>query len=52
VKEKLTLLKKAANNGENLVPYVIECVKEYATIGEICDALKEEFGEYKEPVIF
>jgi methylmalonyl-CoA mutase N-terminal domain/subunit len=52
VKEKLTFLKRAAKNGENLVPYVIECVKEYATIGEICDALKEEFGGYEEPIIF
>ncbi len=36
----------------NLVPPVIEAVKNYATVGEICDALRAVWGEYKEPTIF
>jgi methylmalonyl-CoA mutase N-terminal domain/subunit len=31
------------------MPYILECVRAYATLGEICDALKEVFGEYHEP---
>ncbi len=36
----------------NLVPAVIEAARAYATIGEICDALREVWGEYREPSIF
>ncbi|WP_027964538.1 acyl-CoA mutase large subunit family protein [Halalkalibacillus halophilus] len=43
----LSSLKQAAtNNKENLMPYIIECVKAYATIGEICNVLRDEFGEF------
>jgi methylmalonyl-CoA mutase N-terminal domain/subunit len=52
VKEKLRDLRKAAANGENLMPRIIECVRAYATLGEMCNTLKEEFGEYHEPIIF
>lgn len=52
VKETLKLLRKAAADGENLMPRIIDCVREYATIGEICNTLKEEFGIYHEPIIF
>jgi methylmalonyl-CoA mutase N-terminal domain/subunit len=34
------------------MPFIIQAVKEYATIGEICDTLREVFGEYKPPSIF
>lgn len=43
-------LKKAARNEEPLMPMIIEAVKVYATVGEICGAMKEVFGEYKEPI--
>lgn len=36
----------------NLVPPVIEAIRAYATVGEICDALREVWGEYREPSIF
>ena len=36
----------------NLVPSVIEATQAYATIGEVCDALREVWGEYREPSIF
>ncbi|MGQ9665195.1 MAG: acyl-CoA mutase large subunit family protein [bacterium] len=52
VKEKLKDLRKAAANGENLMPFILECVRAYATLGEMCNTLKEEFGVYREPIIF
>lgn len=52
VKESLLLLRKAAREGENLMPPILQAVKAYATIGEIVDSLREEFGEYKEPPLF
>ncbi|MEM0096742.1 MAG: methylmalonyl-CoA mutase family protein [Candidatus Bathyarchaeia archaeon] len=53
VRETLDRLRKAAEKeDENLMPYIIEAVKEYATLGEICDVLREVFGEYKPPTIF
>ncbi len=52
VKESLKLLRKAAVDGENLMPRIIDCVREYTTIGEMCNTLKEEFGIYHEPIIF
>jgi methylmalonyl-CoA mutase N-terminal domain/subunit len=39
-------LKKCAQGNDNLMPPVMEAVKCYATLGEICDALREVFGEY------
>lgn len=36
----------------SLMPCIIEAVKEYATLGEICDSLREVYGEYKPPSIF
>ena len=53
VKEVLSKLRVAAERENvNLMPFVIEAVKEYATLGEICDTLREVFGEYKPPSIF
>jgi len=45
-------LKKAAEGDENLMPYILDCVHSYATLGETCDVLREVFGEYKEPAIY
>lgn len=44
-------LQEAASCHENLMPYLIEAVKAKATLGEICSALKEVFGTYREPVV-
>jgi methylmalonyl-CoA mutase N-terminal domain/subunit len=46
VKNSLDQIKKAAEKDENLMPLILEAVKAEATIGEICDALREVFGEY------
>ena len=52
VKETLKHLRDAAENGENLMPRIIDCVREYTTLGEMCGTLKEVFGIYHEPIIF
>lgn len=44
-------LQEAASCGENVMPYLIEAVKAKATLGEICAALKEVLGTYREPVV-
>ncbi len=44
-------LQEAAACSENVMPYLIEAVKAKATLGEICAALKEVFGTYREPVV-
>lgn len=52
VRERLSDLKKAAEGDINLMPFILKCVKAYATLGEIMDSLKEVFGEYKEPITY
>jgi methylmalonyl-CoA mutase N-terminal domain/subunit len=47
VSESLTRVKSAAQNQENVVPSIIDAVKTYATVGEICDALRDVYGEYE-----
>jgi len=52
VKEALEEIRKAAKDESvNLMPKILEAVKVYATLGEICDVLREEFGEYTESII-
>ncbi|MFC4542077.1 methylmalonyl-CoA mutase [Halosolutus amylolyticus] len=43
----LEALREAARSEENLMPYIIDAVKVYATVGEICNVLRDEFGEYQ-----
>lgn len=52
VQKQLNHLKEAARRGENIMPKMIDTVKTYATIQEICDVLREEFGIYKERQVF
>jgi methylmalonyl-CoA mutase N-terminal domain/subunit len=47
VKQSLANLVAAARANENLLPALIESVKAYATIGEICEALRGVYGTYK-----
>ena len=47
VASELARLKKAAEGSENLMPYLIDAARTYATLGEICDVLREVFGEYE-----
>jgi methylmalonyl-CoA mutase N-terminal domain/subunit len=48
----LNRLEAAAAGRENLMPFIIDAVKAYATVGEICGVLKGVFGEYREPALF
>jgi len=52
VKDALGKLRRIAEKDENLMPPIIEAVKEYATLGEICDVLRQVYGEYRAPTIF
>ncbi len=47
VSQSLEKLKEAAGMDTNLVPLVLECVKNLATLGEISDVLREVFGRYE-----
>ncbi len=49
VKKSLENLKNVAKGSENTMPALLECVRCYTTEGEICDVLREVFGEYTEP---
>src|SRR6185503_3114456 len=49
VTNALEKLKQAATNDENTMPATIEAVRVYATLGEICSALRDVYGIYEEP---
>ncbi|HEY7792178.1 MAG TPA: methylmalonyl-CoA mutase family protein [Vicinamibacterales bacterium] len=52
VQRALDAMKKAAASTENVMPPLIDAVRAYATVGEMCDALREVWGEYEEvPII-
>ena len=51
VEKKLKLIKKACHEKQNLVPLIIDAALEYATLGEIVDAMKSHFGEWQEKSI-
>ena len=52
VKKCLGEIRKASQNGENLMPHIINAVREYTTIQEICDVWREVFGKYTDPGYF
>ena len=45
-------LEKAARDEKNVMPYLLECCKHYATMGEMTKVFKEVYGEFKEPSLF
>jgi len=52
VNNKLEALRQAAKDSSvNLMPYILDAVKTYATLGEICNVLREVFGEYEQSII-
>lgn len=51
VNEVLSRVRDVARSSQNIMPVLIEAVKAYATVGEISDALRDVFGEYREPNI-
>jgi len=52
VKNTLKDLQRAARDKENLMPYILDCVREYAALGEIMDTMAEVYGRYQEPITF
>jgi methylmalonyl-CoA mutase, N-terminal domain len=51
VSSRLEALRQAASGSENLMPYILEAVSAYATLGETCDVLRRVFGEYRLPAL-
>lgn len=52
VREKLEALHQAAIDEKNLMPYVLDCARNYVTLGEMVDELKKVYGVYEESIVF
>src|SRR6266851_1717898 len=52
VERALDSLRIAAQRGDNTMPATIEAVRAYATLGEICSALRDVYGIYEEPAFW
>jgi len=52
LEDALAQLRHDAERDQNLMPPIIQAVKEYATLGEICNVLREIYGEYRAPTVF
>jgi methylmalonyl-CoA mutase N-terminal domain/subunit len=52
VQEALDGLRKASEGTDNVVPHVVNAVRAYASVGEICNVWRDVFGEWEEPKIF
>ena len=50
-KESLQQVEEAARSGANIMPYIVRAVEAHATVGEISDAMRKVFGEYRETVV-
>ena len=52
VSQALQKLESASRAGrDNLMPYIVEAVRAYATLGEMCNVLRGVYGEYREPAL-
>jgi len=51
VEQRLAELRAAATGAANMMPAILDCVRAYATLGEMCDVLREVFGVYRETVV-
>lgn len=47
----LKALEKACHGSENVMPYLLEAVNSYCTLGEVCDVMRDVFGEYREQAV-
>ena len=52
VERSLKNVRAAANGTDNTMPSLIEAVENYVTLGESCNALRDEWGGYKEAIVF
>jgi methylmalonyl-CoA mutase N-terminal domain/subunit len=51
VQRRLNALRRASEGSENLMPFIYDAVKAYATLGEICEAMRTVFGAYEEVAV-
>ena len=52
VERRLAQLADACRSGQNVMPVLVDAVKDYASLGEISDVYRQVFGLYREPIIF
>jgi len=52
VERRLKQVADACRNGQNIMPVLIEAVKDGASLGEVSDVYRQVFGLYREPIIF
>ena len=52
VAQLLGELREAAKRNDNLMPYIINCVREYCTLQEICDVFRDVYGTFRDPAMF
>ncbi len=52
VDRRLTQLAEACRDGQNVMPVLVDAVKDYVSLGEISDVYRRVFGLYREPIIF
>jgi methylmalonyl-CoA mutase, N-terminal domain len=52
VEKRLKQLAETCRNGGNVMPVLIDAVKDYASLGEVSDVYRQVFGLYREPIIF
>ena len=52
VERALSAMKSAAETEENLMPFILDAAKAYATTGEISNTFREVFGEYRPKEVF
>jgi methylmalonyl-CoA mutase N-terminal domain/subunit len=52
VERRVKQLAEVCRNGGNVMPVLIDAVKDYVSLGEISDVYRQTFGLYREPIIF
>jgi methylmalonyl-CoA mutase N-terminal domain/subunit len=52
VQRLLKELETAARSGKNVMPFLVDCCRAYATVGEMAGVFRAVFGEWQEPSIF
>jgi methylmalonyl-CoA mutase N-terminal domain/subunit len=52
VERRLKQVADACRNGQNVMPVLVDAVKDYVSVGEISDVYRQVFGLYREPIIF
>ncbi len=51
VQDALHAFEAACKDGKNEMPYILDCVKAYATLGEMCEVWRRVYGEYREDAV-